>query len=111
MSKSIMTKITDDKIKYNIYSFSYDDIIKFDCGIIGNDSFPDQINISTFKNLRTSDILDNLWTSILYCFLFILMQFYLFLILDQSRSNFGARFLFQSTMIQCKVIILMKRYS
>jgi hypothetical protein len=54
-------------------------------------------------------VCDELFEQI-YCFLFILMQFYLFLILDQSRSNFGARFLFQSTMIQCKVIILMKRY-
>ena len=54
-------------------------------------------------------VCDELFEQI-YCFLFILIQFYLFLILDQSRSNLGARFLLQSTKIHCKVIILMKRY-
>tara|TARA_B100000287_G_scaffold78346_1_gene70447 strand:+ start:2820 stop:3692 length:873 start_codon:yes stop_codon:yes gene_type:complete len=58
---SLGNKITDDKIKYNIYSFSYDDIIKFDCGIIGNDNFPYQINISTFKPTLnyTFEVLEN----------------------------------------------------
>ena len=54
-------------------------------------------------------VCDELFEQI-YCFLFILIQFYLFLILDQSRSKLGARFLYHSTKIQCKVIILMKRY-
>ena len=46
---SIGNKISDDKKKYNLYSMDYNDIRKFDCGIIGNNQFPEQNKISTFK--------------------------------------------------------------
>tara|TARA_B100001996_G_scaffold352871_1_gene313852 strand:- start:208 stop:873 length:666 start_codon:yes stop_codon:yes gene_type:complete len=46
---SIGNKISDNKIKYNLYLMHYDDIRKFDCGIIGNNQFPEQNKISTFK--------------------------------------------------------------
>ena len=42
-------KIIDDKNLYNLYSMDYKDIRKFDCGIIGNNQFPEQNKISTFK--------------------------------------------------------------
>ena len=46
---SIGNKISDDKKKYNLYEMDYNDIRKFDCGIIGNEQFPEQNKISTFK--------------------------------------------------------------
>tara|TARA_B100001540_G_scaffold49887_1_gene44963 strand:+ start:3452 stop:4330 length:879 start_codon:yes stop_codon:yes gene_type:complete len=46
---SIGNKISDDKKKYNLYEMDYNDIRKFDCGIIGNEKFPEQNKISTFK--------------------------------------------------------------
>lgn len=46
---SIGNKISDDKIKYNLYSMDYNYIRKFDCGIVGNSKFPEQNKISTFK--------------------------------------------------------------
>ena len=42
-------RIINDKEDFNIYSMEYNDIKKFDCGIIGNDKFPDQKKISVFK--------------------------------------------------------------
>ena len=42
-------RIINDKEDFNIYSMDYNDIKKFDCGIIGNDKFPDQKKISVFK--------------------------------------------------------------
>ena len=46
---SIGNKISNDKNIYNLYSMDYSNIRKFDCGIIGNNEFPDQNKISTFK--------------------------------------------------------------
>lgn len=46
---SIGNKISNDKNIYNLYSMDYSNIKKFDCGIIGNNEFPDQNKISTFK--------------------------------------------------------------
>ena len=58
---SIGNKISDDKKKYNLYEMDYNDIRKFDCGIIGNDNFPYQINVSTFKPTLnyTFEVLEN----------------------------------------------------
>lgn len=42
-------RIINDKENFNIYSMEYNDIKKFDCGIIGNDRFPNQKKISVFK--------------------------------------------------------------
>ena len=42
-------RIINDKEKFNIYSMEYNEIKKFDCGIIGNEKFPDQKKISVFK--------------------------------------------------------------
>ena len=42
-------RIINDKEDFNIYSMEYNDIKKFDCGIIGNDKFPNQKKISVFK--------------------------------------------------------------
>ena len=46
---SIGNKISDNKYLYNLYSMGYNDIRKFDCGIIGNNQFLEQNKISTFK--------------------------------------------------------------
>ena len=42
-------RIINDKENFNIYSMEYNEIKKFDCGIIGNEKFPDQKKISVFK--------------------------------------------------------------
>ena len=42
-------RIINDKENFNIYSMEYNVIKKFDCGIIGNQKFPDQKKISVFK--------------------------------------------------------------
>ena len=42
-------RIINDKENFNIYSMDYSEIKKFDCGIIGNDNFPEQKKISVFK--------------------------------------------------------------
>jgi len=42
-------RIINDKQNFNIYSMEYNEIKKFDCGIIGNEKFPDQKKISVFK--------------------------------------------------------------
>ena len=41
----------------NIYKFDYEDIRLFDCGIIGNDKFPEQKKISVYKPLL-SEVLE-----------------------------------------------------
>ena len=42
-------RIINDKENFNIYLMEYNEIKKFDCGIIGNEKFPDQKKISVFK--------------------------------------------------------------
>jgi len=42
-------RIINDKENFNIYSMEYNEIKKFDCGIIGNEKFPNQKKISVFK--------------------------------------------------------------
>ena len=45
-----------DKDKLNIYTMDYDNVRMFDCGSIGNPSFPDQEKINTFKPLLSEVI-------------------------------------------------------
>ncbi|MEM9887779.1 MAG: glycerophosphodiester phosphodiesterase family protein [Bacteroidota bacterium] len=50
--------ISEDQEKaYNIYEMKYIDIAKFDCGIKGNERFPEQKKISVFKP-QLSDVVD-----------------------------------------------------
>ena len=44
-----MNQIREDIYKYNTYNLKYDQIKTFDCGIIGNKSFPNQKKISSYK--------------------------------------------------------------
>jgi glycerophosphoryl diester phosphodiesterase len=46
-----------DESKYKIYTLTYDEIKKFDCGSRGNAKFPDQQKVSTVKPLL-SEVID-----------------------------------------------------
>jgi len=46
-----------DKDKYKIYAMNYDEIKKFDCGLRGNNRFPDQIKQAAYKPLL-SEVID-----------------------------------------------------
>ena len=46
---SNLNHIEEDIYKYNTYDLNYDQIKTFDCGIIGNKSFPNQKKISSYK--------------------------------------------------------------
>ena len=44
-----LNQIKEDIYKYNTFDLKYDQIKTFDCGIIGNKSFPNQKKISSYK--------------------------------------------------------------
>ena len=57
-SKPEGAAMTDaDKDKYKIYTMNYDEIKKFDCGLRGNNRFPDQIKQAAYKPLL-SEVID-----------------------------------------------------
>ena len=56
-SKPDGSPMTDaDKDKYKIYAMTYDEIKKFDCGLRGNNRFPDQVKNAAYKPLLTEVI-------------------------------------------------------